>query len=113
MAGTTPERYVPFLSGGGFDTVLFLDAVEVGAAPGSVVLLDSGEMAARWPQVSTHKLSLGLLARLIESDGGTRAWLLGIQPETLEPGRGISPVVSATLESLAGLLRETPQEVLA
>ena len=52
--------------------VLFLDAVEFGGGAGAVVLLDAREMAARFPQVSTHKLSLGMLARLIEAEGATR-----------------------------------------
>ena len=73
---------------GEFQTVLFLDAVEMGAAPGDVVLLDAREIAARFPQVSTHKLSLGTLARLIEADGGaTRSCLLGVQPQSVGPGR--------------------------
>ncbi len=57
-----------------FDHLVFLDAVDVGAAPGSVVFLNSQEMAARFPQISTHNISLGLLAKYVES-GGTFARL--------------------------------------
>jgi hydrogenase maturation protease len=107
MAGNRPEDYVRQLAEARFDHVLFLDAVEFGGAPGSVVFLSGEEMAARLPQVSTHKISLGLLANLIESNGTTRVWLLGVQPESIQQGRGLSPAVQATLKVLADLLEET------
>jgi len=83
VAGTSPERFINRVADEGFDHLIFLDAVEFGGAPGSVVLLNSDEIAARFPQVSTHKLSLGLLARQVEANGRTKAWLLGVQPELL------------------------------
>jgi hypothetical protein len=88
-----------------YDHVVFLDAVEFGGAPGSVVLLDASEMAARFPQISTHKLSLGLLAKQAEANDKTRAWLLGVQPQSLKPGEDLTPTVRATLELLLELLR--------
>lgn len=111
VAGPVPERYLGQLASGAFDTVLFLDAVECGATPGSVVLLDTSDMGARFPQVSTHKLSLGLLAKLIEASGRTKVWLLGVQPQSVQPGAGLSPAVAATLEGLVSLLAVRPEEV--
>jgi hydrogenase maturation protease len=105
-AGTAPERFLTELSGGGFDHVIFLDAVECGGAPGSVVFLDRREMAARYPQISTHRISLGTIAQWVEAGGTTQAWLLGVQPESLRPRAGLTPAVQKTLETLAGLLRE-------
>jgi hydrogenase 3 maturation protease len=105
-AGLAPERVLPELRGGGFAQVLFLDAVEFGGEPGAVILLDSAGMSARWPQVSTHKLSLGLLAHMIEAGGPTQAWLLGVQPESLAAGAGLSPKVQATAELLTDLFAE-------
>jgi hydrogenase maturation protease len=104
VAGTEPERFIGRLADEGYDHIIFLDAVEFGGAPGSVVLLNSEEMVARFPQVSTHKLSLGLLARQIEANGRSKAWLLGVQPESVRPGGALSPNVQATLELLRELL---------
>ncbi len=104
VAGVSPERYVADLDAAAFDTVLFVDAVECGCTPGSVVLLDSTGMGSRFPQVSTHKLSLGLLAQLVEKNGRTKVWLLGVQPASLARGRGLSPTVALTVERLASLL---------
>lgn len=107
VAGQTPERCLSRLAEAGFDHVVFLDAVEFGGTAGSVVFLNSAEMAARFPQVSTHKLSLGLLARLIEAGGRTRAWLLGVQPGSLAQGTGLTTPVQRSLALLADLLVES------
>jgi hydrogenase maturation protease len=88
----------------GFDHLVFLDAVEFGGAPGSVVFLDSGEMAARFPQISTHKISLGVWAMWVEAAGTTKAWLLGVQPESLKPSQSLTPTMQTTLASLRQLL---------
>ena len=109
VAGATPEYHLSLSTAGGFDNVLFLDAVGFGGEPGAVVLLNSSEMAARFPQVSTHKLSLGLLAKLVEASGNTKACLLGVQPESLREGTSLSPKVQASLELLAHLLTEVAQ----
>jgi hydrogenase 3 maturation protease len=104
IAGTTPEWLIGRVVDEHSDQVVFVDAVEFGGSPGSVVLLNSDEMAARFPQVSTHKLSLGLLAKQIEANGRTKAWLLGVQPESLRLSEELTPSARATLELLLNLL---------
>ncbi len=108
IAGLEPERSLPALCGGGFDHVVFLDAVAFGGEPGAVVLLETPEIAARFPQVSTHKLSLGLLAETIQASSVTKCWLLGVQPASLSAGAGLTPKVQTTLELLADLLAGEP-----
>ncbi len=104
VAGNTPERFIGRIAERGFDTVLFLDAVEFGAEPGSAVLLNSDEMAAKFPQLSTHKISLGLLSEWVESNGTTKARLLGVQPESLKAAVGLTNTMQTTLNVLAELL---------
>ncbi|MBI5688342.1 MAG: hydrogenase maturation protease [Verrucomicrobia bacterium] len=106
IAGTTPDRFIGRVADGGFDTLIFLDAVEFGGAPGSVVFLDAEEMAARFPQISTHKISLGTLAKWVESNSPTRAHLLGVQPQSLKPGVDLTITLRHTLDALASLLSE-------
>jgi hydrogenase maturation protease len=103
LAGTTPERYLGGLMRERFEHVLFLDAVEFGAAPGSVVLLDASAISARFPQISTHKISLAVLSQWAQ-DNGAKAWLLGVQPESLKPGQRLTETVETTLEALSSLL---------
>jgi len=104
LAGTAPDRHIGTAADQDFDHLVFLDAVEFGGKPGSVVFLDAEGIASRFPQISTHKISLSVLARLIESNGITKTWLLGVQPESTRGGEGLSPKVRATLEVLCALL---------
>jgi hydrogenase 3 maturation protease len=103
-AGTTPERMIGSVKGKGYDHLLFLDAVDFGGEPGSVLLLNADETAARFPQISTHKMSIGLLARYIKTGEGTDVWLLGVQPGSLKPSQGLSPSVQRTTEMLDDML---------
>jgi len=107
LAERAPERWMEPLTRSGFQTVLFLDAVDMGAAPGSAALLEATEISARYPQISTHKLSLGTLARLIEADGRTRVLVLGVQPVAVRQVGGLSERVQTSLQILRDLLAET------
>jgi hydrogenase maturation protease len=104
ISGTMPERFIDSTIDTGYDYLLFLDAVDFGAQAGSVVFLNAEEMTARFPQISTHKISLGLLAKLVEEKGKTRVRLLGVQPESLKAANQLTPTVQTTLEVLNDLL---------
>ncbi len=112
IAGTTPEHYLGRIAEGEFDELVFLDAVECGAEAGSIVMAGSREMAARFPQISTHKISLAVLAKLVESNGKTRVWLLGVQPGSLKPGEPLSPAVQKAAKIVGGLLYHEPHGLI-
>jgi hydrogenase maturation protease len=112
IAGTRPETCISQAVREGFEQIVFLDAVEFGGAPGSVVFLDSAEMISRFPQISTHKISLGVLAMWAEISGATKAWLLGVQPESLKAGQPLSEPVTTTLSVLEELLEEVQNSQL-
>ena len=106
LAGTQPERWLGRLGSDPLDHLVMLDAVECGAVPGTVLFLGSAALVDRFPQVSTHRLSLNLLAKLMEVETGAQVWLLGVQPETLRPGAELSAAVRGTLELLVEWLDE-------
>jgi hydrogenase maturation protease len=106
MAGTAPENCLQALLSGEFQTVLFLDAVELPGEPGSAVLLASDQMKNRYPQISTHKFSLGTLASLLESQTGAKVWLLGVKPASLQPSERLTEAVAKSLEILNEVLCE-------
>jgi hydrogenase maturation protease len=105
---TMPERILPAVRSGDYDTVVFLDAVDANVEPGSVVLMNAQDIAARYPQVSTHKISIGTLAHMLQNSNGPEVYLLGIQPETvaLEPGAGLSETIDQTVKSIAARIME-------
>ena len=101
IGGTTPERVVSLTINQGFDHVVFLDAVSAGTTPGAAVILDAKEMTSRYPQVSTHKISIGTLAQIAVAGSQTTAWLLGIEPKSIALGTvGLSPEVEDTINKL-------------
>ncbi len=105
IAADDPEKFVFRGAGDGYDHLIFVDAVDFGAAPGSVAFLNAQQMTSRFPQVSTHRLSLGLLAQWIEARGTTKAWLLGVQVESLQGRHELSPPLRATMAALGDLLK--------
>ncbi len=105
-AGANPERFLSRINEGGFEHIVFLDAVEITAEPGSVVWLDALKLKAHYPQVSTHKISLGTLASYLEAQAGARVWLLGVKPASLRPGSGLSACVEKSMQVLRVLLKE-------
>ena len=104
IAGATPENYMTVLEKGQYDSVVFLDAVFSSTEPGSVVLMDAAEIRSVFPQVSTHKYSLGTLAGVIGSATGTRVWLLGVCPASTKMGTPLSGEVKETLSMLIELI---------
>ncbi len=107
VAGTTPEKFIGRISEKKFDEVVLLDAVDFGAEPGDLVFLEAPEIKSRFPQISTHKISLALLADLAEANGQTKSWLVGVQPESIKPGAPLSDAVRKTLELAKTVLLHT------
>lgn len=107
VAGISPERHLA--ASCAHDTVVFADAVECGQTPGTVILMAGDQIVARYPQVSTHKLSLGLLAKRL-ADAGVKTWLLGIQPGSMAPGAALTREVAASVDSLACVLADAGRE---
>ena len=97
-----PDRWIS--QAASFDHIVFLDAVDFGGEAGSAVFLDAAQMTACFPQISTHKISLAVLAQWVEANGHTKAWLLGVQPESLRAAPQLTPSLQKTLELLSDLL---------
>ena len=111
VAEATPERHLNAMNGDSCDELVFLDAVECGQPAGSVVFLDAGEIAHRFPQVSTHKVALSTLSQWAQANGIKKTWLLGAQPETLAAGSKLSAPVEQTIAALTALLTDISSEV--
>lgn len=97
--GEVPENFIGEMKRLQPSHILFIDAVEMGADPGEFRFVDDELLISR--SLSTHKQSLKLLfAVLRESIPGVKITLLGIQPKTVDFGRGISRPVDNGLRTL-------------
>ena len=88
LAGTVPEsvtgplrRYQP-------DHVLFLDAADMGTRPGTIAIIQPGQIHASL--VSTHVLPLSVVMDYVERDSESGVTLLGIQPDLKRADKDLS-----------------------
>jgi hydrogenase 3 maturation protease len=102
-AQDVPEDYVTQVANQRPDTVVLIDSVDLESAPGSVALLDKGQIAAYWP--STHRVPLSLLMDYLERETRARVYLIAIQPRHttfLEP---MSGEVRASVAGIVDVLK--------
>jgi len=98
-----PERDVLRIADANPDVVLLADAVDLGAPPGSVALLEPDALAGYAP--TTHRVPLSLIATLIRRAAAADVLVLAIQPGRLTPGAGVSPEVAWSVDALVGMIR--------
>jgi len=106
--GTLGLDLLPRLEG--IDKLLVIDALQMGAEPGSVFRLE-GEAVPRAfaNKLSVHQMGLQDLLAVAELMGQLPAQLVvwGAQAESIEMGMEMSPAVTAAMEQvLAGVLQE-------
>jgi hydrogenase maturation protease HycI len=108
-AGPAPENCFGPLLAYRPDLVLFVDAAQMGAEPGTIRLLDWNLVrAAEGVQLntSTHTLPLPMLADFLAHELGCPVWLLGIQPARTAVSASLSAPVSQAVEGAAANLAE-------
>jgi len=84
--------------------VLFVDAADLGQAPGSVRVFESADIGGMTS--STHTLPLHVIADYLKKELGCRVLFLGLQPKSLEFGDVISGEVAAAIEETVAALAE-------
>lgn len=77
-AGDVPENYIGLLREYKPECIVFIDAVDVGADAGSVVIASADELSSS-VVVSTHGMPLKLLSDYLRREIGAEVMLVGIQ----------------------------------
>jgi hydrogenase 3 maturation protease len=98
-AGQTPENITGAVIRFKPDTILFMDAISIGAKPGTIHILD-------WERsegfsASTHSLPLKLVAQYIQHEHACQIHLLGIQVEDTRMGVEVTPAVMKAINDVA------------
>lgn len=106
-ARDVPENFVHVIGRAACRNVVFIDAVAAEGGPGTVVFGPLAEFAEA-ASLSTHKLALSFSGRYLEA-AGKSVFLLGIVPDDLEFGEGLT----AEVERAAASLRDLILRVLA
>ncbi len=92
----------------GITHLLVLDAVRMGAEPGTLIRLEKEEIPRALPmKMSLHQVGLQELLFFAELEGTLppRVVLWGMEPASLEPGPDLSPIIAARLDDLVAAVR--------
>jgi hydrogenase 3 maturation protease len=101
-AGLAPENFTGQLRQFQPNLVIFVDAAELGFAPGTVEWLSWKDTVGM--SGSTHSLPLSILAQYLVVEIGCEVYLLGVQAGSNGYGEALSlPVVRAANEVIQGL----------
>jgi len=106
-AAEGPQRILSEIVQGEFDHVVFIEALDFGGPPGDVVVLGRDEIATGHRSPSAPTDSFASLTQVIEANGKTKSWLLGVQPASWKQDRPLSRSVACTVQALVSLLAQT------
>jgi len=84
-------------------SLLFIDAIDRGAEPGTPIVLSGDEIPrALAHKVSPHQVDLSEVLAVAQLRGKLprRMTMIGLQPQQVELGEGLSPPVEAGLDAL-------------
>ncbi|AFC99068.1 hydrogenase maturation protease [Methanocella conradii HZ254] len=105
--GEAPENYTSMIKRLKPSVIIFLDALDFGGMPGSVTLVESEEIQRYG--ASTHGLSLEVAMDYLRLETGAVVFLIGVQPERVGEGEGLSPSLVKPINDLARALIEAIQ----
>jgi hydrogenase maturation protease len=105
----------------GYDTLVLLDAVPMGEAPGTLALIEPERAAtggaegvdADAPAVDAHTMSPDVVLATLDRLGGSveRVVIVGCQPADLREGMGLTPAVHEAVDGAVDLCLDLLAEV--
>jgi hydrogenase 3 maturation protease len=113
--GEVPESYLGRLIEPNPETILLLDAANIGEVPGTAAVLEIEDLGGR--DVSTHQMPLQLFFSFVRNSTHADIFMLAVQPKLLSLGSPMSPEVESTTgilsEILIDLLSKAPEPLPA
>jgi hydrogenase maturation protease HycI len=98
-AGVAPENITGDLRAFKPDLIVYIDAADMGEAPGTVRWIAMDEIDGM--SASTHRMPLSVLSQYLTLELGSDIVLLGIQPASVEMGRELSDPVRRVVERMS------------
>ena len=98
-AGESPENYLGKIIKEKPDTVVIIDAVDLGATPGEFRVLEAEDVQTA-NLFSTHNASLSLTINYLQNNLKADIIILIIQPKIISLGDNLSPEIAETLNIL-------------
>ena len=92
------------------DRIVALDAVAAGGAPGTVYSLGIQDLALPGRKASLHEVDLQAAFRFLPKGIHPEAWILGVEPQTIDYGMELTAPVQAALPRLLQAVKEVVAE---
>jgi len=97
-----PENFIGKIVEHQPNTILIIDAIDLGMSPGAVAVLEEEKLEdASW---STHHASLQLFINCVKADTKGNVLVLGIQPKSTDFGSEMSDEIKETLSILQHII---------
>lgn len=88
------------------DKVLAVDAMQTGAAPGTIYRFGERDIAGGGVPVSLHELGIKAALRLLPDPPQAEIVFIGVEPQRIDYGLDLTPAVQAALPSVVGLVKQ-------
>ena len=100
-----PENFLGQIVENQPDSILIIDAINLGMSPGVAAILEEDELEGiSW---ATHHASLRLFINCLKADTKANVLIMGIQPKSTEFGSAISAEVKETVGLLQSIILRT------
>ncbi len=97
-----PENYTATIRRFQPDWIWLVDAAEMGRPCADIAILETETVVGMLP--STHSMPLSLLSHFLEKETAARVFIMGIQPQSIEPFSEITPEINNAAFQMADQL---------
>lgn len=101
--GTTPENYTSIIRKHNPDTLILVDAADMGLSPGSYRIIPPEKIEVM--HFSTHNIPLSIFISYVSECCG-KVVLIGVQPDKMDVGTVLSSLVQKSGDRVATLIIE-------
>ena len=101
-AGNAPENYAGKIAKEKPDTILIVDAIDLGLKSGEYEIIKRTDMVETG--FTTHNMSLSMFIEFLEKETGAEIYILGVQPKNVNLGEEISVSIQNTLDEISRLI---------
>ncbi|MBD3404656.1 MAG: hydrogenase maturation peptidase HycI [Candidatus Lokiarchaeota archaeon] len=101
--GSVPEAFARPLAEFGAERIIMIDAADMQKQVGHIELVTKDRI--KGITISTHSMPLSLLMLYLEQETGAQTVLLGIQPQNLQFGEGLTPKIYEVAIGIVKMLK--------
>lgn len=101
---TAPENFTGKIRKIDPTHIIIVDAVIMNEGPGKIKIVKKEEVAG--VSISTHSMSLSYFVNYLELEKPYNILFIGIEPESMELGQGLSPLVKSSSDEIINIFTE-------